>query len=71
MGYDDAWAAGLFEGEGCFFLNRVRRYGRVYLYACASLKMTDEQLEFIKQRMKQRGRSDKEIEEAIKKMKRN
>ncbi len=38
------WAAGLFEGEGCIFLNqggaRVRKYG--YKRASLSLGMTDE-----------------------------
>lgn len=37
-----AWAAGLFEGEGCFFVNKIRKHGCVYRYPCASLKMTDE-----------------------------
>lgn len=39
-----AWAAGLFEGEGCFFLMRPKRKnGRgFYEYPSASLKMTDE-----------------------------
>ena len=37
-----AWAAGLFEGEGCFFINTVRKEGKSYRYPCATLKMTDE-----------------------------
>src|SRR5512144_216512 len=49
MGYNnsmdtDAWLAGLFEGEGCFFINDVKKVenGRHYKYPAASLKMTDE-----------------------------
>ena len=38
------WAAGLFEGEGSFFINKVKSRGRTYYYPCASLKMTDEHL---------------------------
>lgn len=33
-----AWAAGLFEGEGCFTIQRTRQYR----YPVASLQMTDE-----------------------------
>ena len=39
-----AWAAGLFEGEGCFYVTKPKRrngYG-FYEYPSASLKMTDE-----------------------------
>lgn len=36
------WAAGLFEGEGSFFVNTIRKSGKTYNYPCAALKMTDE-----------------------------
>lgn len=37
-----AWAAGLFEGEGCFFVNAIKNDGKIYKYPCAMIKMTDE-----------------------------
>lgn len=37
-----AWAAGLFEGEGCISINKSKRFGRVYSTALLSLQMTDE-----------------------------
>jgi hypothetical protein len=40
-----AWAAGLFEGEGCFTVQRQRQYPPyVYVYPQASLGMTDEDM---------------------------
>jgi hypothetical protein len=36
-----AWAGGLFEGEGCFSVNRDKR-GRGYIYPVAAVEMTDE-----------------------------
>lgn len=39
-----AWAAGLFEGEGCFSLHKyvAKKTGVLYVYAFAQLKMTDK-----------------------------
>jgi hypothetical protein len=37
-----AWAAGLFEGEGSFFLTTIRKNGKEYVYPTAALRMTDE-----------------------------
>jgi hypothetical protein len=37
-----AWLAGLFEGEGSFYVNTIRKRGKVYRYPCAAIKMTDE-----------------------------
>lgn len=37
-----AWLAGLFEGEGSFYINRIKKYGKVYEYPCAGIRMTDE-----------------------------
>jgi hypothetical protein len=41
---DIAWAAGLFEGEGCFYLGRTMSNGGRYenLYAKATVTSTDE-----------------------------
>lgn len=36
-----AWAAGLFEGEGCFIFVTSRRDGRVWTYLNVGLGMTD------------------------------
>jgi len=38
------WATGLFEGEGSFYLNRMTKHGKSYAYACAQLKMADEDI---------------------------
>jgi hypothetical protein len=38
---DMAWAAGLFEGEGCFYVNRRRRDER-YCAPIAALAMSDK-----------------------------
>ena len=39
---DRAWAAGLFEGEGCFSTFRKESDGHVYQYPRAQMNMTDE-----------------------------
>lgn len=39
---ETAWLAGLFEGEGCFYLNRIQKRGKRYKYLAASINMTDE-----------------------------
>jgi hypothetical protein len=35
-----AWAAGLFEGEGSVYVNRIRKYR----YLCVEVNMTDEDI---------------------------
>ena len=42
--YEIAWIAGLFEGEGCFFTNVIRKRGKEYRYPCATIKMTDKDI---------------------------
>jgi hypothetical protein len=37
-----AWAAGLFEGEGCFALINVKRVRKSYQYIKMGMQMTDE-----------------------------
>jgi intein/homing endonuclease len=39
-----AWLAGLFEGEGSFYLNRIKKKGKIYIYPAAAIKMTDEDI---------------------------
>lgn len=42
---DIAWAAGLFEGEGCVTLHkssRIGKHGQEYFYPWLAMKMTDE-----------------------------
>lgn len=41
---DLAWAAGLFEGEGSFYSNVVRKQSQTYSYPCAEVHMTDEEV---------------------------
>lgn len=41
MERDILWAAGFFEGEGCFTIRRNKRGEKVYLGAVASLNGTD------------------------------
>lgn len=43
---DLAWAAGVWEGEGCFSLARQKKpkRGVAYIYAMATLTMTDEDI---------------------------
>jgi hypothetical protein len=36
-----AWAAGLFEGEGCFIISSTNRRGRRFRYAAAAITLTD------------------------------
>lgn len=35
------WLAGLFEGEGSFYVNTIRKNGKTYKYPAAAIKMTD------------------------------
>lgn len=39
-----AWAAGLFEGEGSFYQNTIKKKGKVYYYPSIALRMTDKDI---------------------------
>lgn len=41
---DLAWAAGLFEGEGCFTVSHRKKAGRVYGQLVATMTMADEDI---------------------------